>query len=117
MVDVGSRRRTARNAQLFTLGVVFVAMLVLVSSLAIATANSGSCADDESFFACHTTARVIVGIVPTTVLLAGALAAFLFTFRVWRAGGEWRIWHAAGWAMFIAMSVYILLGGTYLFAD
>ena len=55
--------------------------------------------------------------MPTTVLLAGALAAFLFTFRVWRAGGEWRIWHAAGWAMFIAMSVYILLGGTYLFAD
>ena len=117
MVDGERRRRTARNAQLFTLGAVSVAIVVLLATLAFSAANSGGCTGNRSFFACNATARTVLGIVPTSVLLAGALAAFLLTFRVWRAGGEWRIWHAAGWALFVAMSIYILLAGSYLLAD
>lgn len=31
------------------------------------------------------------------VLFAGALGAFVKTYRVWRAGGTWPVWHGAGW--------------------
>jgi hypothetical protein len=31
------------------------------------------------------------------VLFVGALGAFVKTYRVWRAGGTWPIWHGAGW--------------------
>lgn len=92
-------------------------MVVLLGTLAVGATGNQRCGDDEPFFACHSTVRTVLGVVPTSVLLVGAVGAFVVTYRVWRARGEWRIWHAAGWALFVAMSVYILLAGPYLVAD
>ena len=39
------------------------------------------------------------------VLLAGGIGAFIKTYRVWRAGETWPIWHGAGWFLFTLMLV------------
>ena len=39
------------------------------------------------------------------VLLAGAVGAFIQTYRVWRARGTWPIWHGAGWFLLTLMLV------------
>lgn len=43
------------------------------------------------------------------VLFAGGLGAFGQTYRVWRAGGTWPIWHGAGWSLLTLMLVSLAL--------
>ena len=46
------------------------------------------------------------------VLLVGAIAAFIKTYRVWRAGGTWPIWQGAGWLVLTLMLVSLIIPET-----
>jgi hypothetical protein len=39
------------------------------------------------------------------VLLVGGIAAFIKTYRVWRADGTWPIWQGAGWFLLTLSSL------------
>lgn len=47
------------------------------------------------------------------VLFAGAVGAFYKTYRVWREGGTWPIWHGAGWFL---LALTLLTLGLPMFA-
>jgi hypothetical protein len=49
--------------------------------------------------------------VPPAVLLAGGIGAFVKTYRVWRTGGTWPIWHGAGWFLLTLMLISLSLSG------
>ena len=100
-VCASDRRRTARNAQVFTLAVI--ACVLLLMAVAGIWAGSGS-----------TSARDLLAVGPATLLALGGVGAFVETYRVRREDGEWRIWHAAGWALFIAMTMYAGIAATVL---
>lgn len=46
--------------------------------------------------------RVIVAALTPGVLFAGALGAFVKTYRDWRARRTWPIWQGAGWFLLSA---------------
>ncbi|MBJ8343178.1 hypothetical protein [Antrihabitans sp. YC2-6] len=114
---VDSRRRTARNAQIYTITVVTLAILALLVTVGLVAGAGGECGTDETYFECHETARYVVTLVPTSLFLLGALGAFVRTYQVWRHKNEWRMWHAAGWALFVAMLIYIGVAGSFLAMD
>jgi hypothetical protein len=39
------------------------------------------------------------------ILFSGGIGAFVQTYRVWRAGGVWPIWQAAGWILLLLFLV------------
>ena len=45
------------------------------------------------------------------VLLVGGIAAFIKTYRIWRAGGTWPIWQGAGWILLTLMLVSLSIPG------
>ena len=72
----------------FTLGVVGAALVVMV-------------------VAASTSARDVLVFVPTAILALGGIGAFVATYRAWHHGVEWRVWHGAGWALFVMMTIYV----------
>ncbi|MFH5210790.1 hypothetical protein ACHIPZ_21675 [Antrihabitans sp. NCIMB 15449] len=107
------RQKTARDAQLYTLAVVSLALIVLIVSAALAAASGNECAED-TVLACHSTARAMIAYVPSTLLLVGAVGAFVRTYQVWRRNDEWRIWHGAGWVLFVVLAIYLGMAATVL---
>jgi hypothetical protein len=108
----GDRRRwTGNSAVNFVLGVVAVALVVVIGSAW--WASGGSCARD-GFLACDTTARTVLAVGPAVVLGGGGITAFVMTCRVWRRRGEWRVWHGAGWALFVLMLLYAAVAASAL---
>ncbi len=54
---------------------------------------------------------VAAATVPTIVLV-GAIGAFVRTYRVWRAEGTWVIWQGAGWFLMAVMLVFLAVPGS-----
>lgn len=50
---------------------------------------------------------LLAAVLVPTVLFAGGVGAFVQTYRVWKAGGTWPIWHGAGWFL-LALSTLTL---------
>jgi hypothetical protein len=48
-------------------------------------------------YALHDRNSVAWAVATPAVLAVGAIGAFLKTYRDWRAGRTWPIWHGAGW--------------------
>ncbi|MEU1204854.1 hypothetical protein [Nocardia sp. NPDC005825] len=61
---------------------------------------------------CDGTSKVVVGLVPGGVLLAGGILALVLAFRAWRAGRAWPIWQGVGWFLFTLMVVYLGIVGS-----
>lgn len=60
--------------------------------------------------ACGPPERTLLAFGGPLILLAGALWAFLRTYRVWRAEGTWWGWHGAGWFLLTLMVVTLSMG-------
>ena len=60
--------------------------------------------------ACGPPERTLLAFGGPLILLAGALWAFLRTYRVWRAEGTWWGWHGAGWFLLTLMAVTLSMG-------
>ena len=82
-----------RGAVRYVVAVVVTAILAFVASVLI---------DRDS---------LVWASVPPAVLLAGGIGAFVKTYRVWRTGGTWPIWHGAGWFLLTLMLISLSLPG------
>ncbi|KDE12020.1 hypothetical protein [Rhodococcus aetherivorans] len=108
--------RTARAAVRYA-AVIVAAALLLMAAVVIWAAVSGDRCADEEFLVCTDPARLVLAIGPTAILLLGAVGAFVQTYRVWRSGGTWPIWHGTGWGLMVLTLVYgsissgVLVGG------
>lgn len=58
---------------------------------------------------------LLAAILVPGILFAGGIGAFIRTYRVWRAGGVWPIWQAAGW--FLLLAFLFCLGIPFSVAD
>jgi hypothetical protein len=90
-----SGARTGRQAEGATLAVVAAAIATLIGCEAAAL-------------------RTAAAIAPTVILALGGIGAFVQTYLVWRGGGRWRIWHAAGWVLFLLMTLCAAFGASSL---
>ncbi|MFM9034914.1 MAG: hypothetical protein ACKOQ4_11615 [Mycobacterium sp.] len=78
---------------------VRAAVIYVVSVIALSAAA----------FACTVIWRsLLAGILVPAIFFAGGIGAFVRTYRVWKAGGVWPIWQAAGW--FLLMLFLICFG-------
>ncbi|MFH5241051.1 hypothetical protein [Antrihabitans spumae] len=107
------RRKTARDAQLYALAFISLALLALLLPIGWVAIGDNTCAVDD-FLTCHATVRTIIAYVPSTLLLIGALGAFYRTYQVWRRNDEWRIWHGAGWVLFVVLAIYLGLAASVI---
>lgn len=98
--------RTARSATAYA-GTVIIAALVVMFGVIIWSASSGADCSDADFAVCTDPARTILLFGPVAVLLIGGLGAFVRTWRAWRDGGRWPIWHATGWVLLVLMVMYV----------
>jgi hypothetical protein len=109
-----SNPRVLRTASWYTLAVIALALAVMaVAAIWAVIARPDDCAADTAL-ACTSAPRLVLALVPTSILLLGGLGAFVQTYRVWRTGGTWPIWHGAGWVLFIAMLLYLGISATAL---
>lgn len=60
--------------------------------------------------ACGPPQRTLLAFGGPMILLAGGLWAFVRTYQVWKARGEWRGWHGAGWFLLTLMAVMVSMG-------
>ncbi len=91
-------------------GVVVVAALVVLIAAAIASPG-GTRECDGSGGVCLTAAQYTMIAGPPAILAAGGVAAFVRTYLVWRRGGPWMVWQAAGWFQFTLMLVVLIIAG------
>lgn len=108
--------RTGRKAIRFCAGVVVAVAVVVGLTVAWAlTAHGDECADAE-FAVCASPDRYILAMLPTALLLGGGIVAFVRSYRLYRAGGAWPIWQAAGWFLFVLMLFYMGVSSSALLA-
>ncbi len=50
---------------------------------------------------------LLAGILVPGILFAGGIGAFVRTYQVWKVGGVWPIWQAAGWSLLL-LSLFFL---------
>jgi hypothetical protein len=60
--------------------------------------------------ACGAPQRTLLAFGCPLILLAAGLWAFLRTYRVWKAEGNWWGWHGAGWFLLTLMVLTVSLG-------
>ncbi|MBM4575418.1 hypothetical protein GS415_02305 [Rhodococcus hoagii] len=96
--------QTFRRAALYDGATIVLALIAMV--VTIVWVGAGDCAPDEGRL-CTDTARIVVVVVPSALLLLGGIGAFVQAYRVWRRAGTWPIWQAAGWFLFVLMLVYL----------
>lgn len=97
--------RAFRSAARYAAIVIAIALLIMVGVIVWSATSGDSCTDAE-FAVCTDPARQILMFGPVLVLLLGGLGAFVQTYRVWKGGGKWPIWHGTGWALFVLMVMY-----------
>ncbi|NLG54334.1 MAG: hypothetical protein GX542_01570 [Rhodococcus sp.] len=116
MTDVEKRWNdplAIRSASFYVLGVIAAALLVMGAIVLWAGLTRDQCAPDSEFV-CNGTQRVLLALLPAAVLLIGTITGFIRTYLVWRAGGRWPIWQAAGWALMVSTLLYITLSAGML---
>lgn len=84
-------------------GLVFL----VVAALWVSTCTEST---DVDTAACGVPQRTILGLGAPMILLAGAIWAFVCTYRAWRARGEFWSWQGAGWFLFTVMLVTLAMG-------
>ncbi|GAB0107011.1 hypothetical protein JMUB6875_60020 [Nocardia sp. JMUB6875] len=102
-----SMLRHATTYVLAVLGATAVAAVIVL----IWAAARPACLNEGSSL-CDATSRVVVGLVPGGILLAGGIGALVIAFRAWRAERAWPIWQGVGWFLFTIMVVYLSIAGT-----
>lgn len=102
----------ARHATIYGLVVAGVAMTVMLVTLVMGYDSVG-CAD-ALVQVCGTPERYVLAFAPTGILMAGGLGAFARTYQLWRRGEYARAWHGAGWALFLLMTVFVVMSSPVL---
>ncbi|MEU2006911.1 hypothetical protein ACH47B_37555 [Rhodococcus sp. NPDC019627] len=87
--------------------VIGAALIVTVVTVVWTAAGETDECTGAQTMVCSTAGRYILAFVPTGILLAGGLGAFVHAYRAWRTGGTWPIWHGTGWALLVFMLIYL----------
>lgn len=110
-------RTPAMQALAFTAVVVALAVLVRMIFSSLVGDAPDSC-QSEAIFSCMSANRLILTFAPIVILALGGLAAFTKTLRVWKARGQWQIWLASGWFLFVMMVIFVgTLGGALIIPE
>ncbi|MCA1004636.1 hypothetical protein LCL87_02795 [Rhodococcus hoagii] len=96
---------TFRRAALFDAATIVLALIAMAVTISVGS-GAGDCTPDEGRL-CTDSARIVVVVVPSALLLLGGIVAFVQAYRVWRRNGTWPVWQAAGWFLFVLMLVYL----------
>lgn len=99
---------TFRSAMWYAATVVALALLVMAVAVVWGLAVAGDRCAEESFAVCTTPAKQILAIGPPAVLLIGGLGALFRSYRTWQRHGSWPIWQGVGWALLVAMIVFLM---------
>lgn len=75
-------------------------------TLVAAGTDSQHCADGQPI-ACTDVGHNMLVFAHTGILLLGGLGAFATSYRAWRSGGTWPIWHGAGWILLTLTLIYL----------
>ena len=92
--DVNDVEKRWRDPSMVRSAVKFVAVIIVLTGAALAAALVWR--------------SMVAGILVPGILFAGGIAAFVRTYQVWKVGGVWPIWQAAGW--FLLLLFFICLG-------
>ncbi|MDF2825857.1 MAG: putative rane protein [Mycobacterium sp.] len=96
------------SAARFAAAVVVAAVgFLIVAALWVSTCTE---ALDVDTAACGVPQRTFLGLGAPLILFAGAVWAFLSTYRAWRAKAEFWTWQGAAWFLFTAMLVTSAMG-------
>lgn len=80
---------------------------LIVAALWVSTCTEST---DVDTAACGVAQRTLLGLGAPVILLAGAIWAFVCTYRAWRARSEFWSWQGAGWFLFTVMLVTLAMG-------
>ncbi len=98
--------KLVRSPWAYLLAVVAAALTVLLlGAIWTSAVMPDECASTR--VQCGGTAAYVTTFAPPAILLTGGVAAFVLTFRRWTDGTEWRVWHGVGWALFVAMMLFV----------
>lgn len=89
MSNVNDVEKRWRNPAVFRSAATYVAIVVVLAAVVFGV------------YAFVGVAAVWWAVATPAVLFAGAVGAFYKTYRLWRAGGTWPIWHGAGWFLLV----------------
>lgn len=97
--------QTFRKAVLFDAATIVLALIAMAVAMVVGS-GIGDCPAEGSRL-CTDTARMVVVVVPSALLLFGGIGAFVQAYRAWRRNGTWPIWQGAGWFLFVLMLIYL----------
>ncbi|AQA06067.1 hypothetical protein BVC93_02465 [Mycobacterium sp. MS1601] len=98
------------NAVRFSAAVAVAGLgFLILAALWVSTCTESM---DVDTMACGVPQRTFLGLGAPLILLAGAIWAFVRTYRAWRAGGgdEFWTWQGAGWFLSTVMLVTLAMG-------
>ncbi|QNG19930.1 hypothetical protein G4H71_14950 [Rhodococcus triatomae] len=104
---------TVRSASIYAISVIVVALLAMGAILAWVGMDDTQCPPDSGFV-CDDTQQLLLALVPAGILLVGTIGGFVRTYLVWRDGGRWPIWQAAGWVLMVSTLLYITMSASVL---
>jgi hypothetical protein len=100
--------QSAAGAMRFAAAIAVAGLgFLIVSALWVSTCTESI---DVDTAACGVPQRTILGLGAPMILLAGAIWAFVCTYRAWRARSEFWSWQGAGWFLFTVMLVTLAMG-------
>lgn len=99
---------TMRSASTYVIVVLVIALAAMGAILLWAGLTRDGCGPNDGFV-CNDTQRVLLALLPAALLLVGTLGGFIRTYQVWRRGGRWPLWQAAGWVLMVSTLLYITL--------
>jgi hypothetical protein len=100
----GTVRAAFRFAALVAAGGI---AFLIVAALWVSTCGNTT---DVDTVACGVPQRTLLGLGAPIILFAGAVWAFVRTYRVWRVEGTWWGWQGAGWFLLTLMLVTLTMG-------
>lgn len=107
MRDTDPWQPRARHATTYGLAVAGAAVALLLATVALGYDSEG-CAD-ALVKVCGSPQRYILAFGPVGLLAAGGVGAFTRTYQLWRQGEYARAWHGTGWALFLLMTVFVVM--------
>ncbi|ALR11789.1 hypothetical protein BST43_13565 [Mycobacteroides saopaulense] len=102
-------RRSFVHAVRFSLGVVALAVVALITAIVWMGQCSVSLDVDQAL--CGKRGTPLISMAAPGILLIGGIVAFAQTYRVWRRRESWWIWQGAGWFLLLLMVVMLVLAG------
>lgn len=92
-------------------GITIALAVVVTGGAAAFSAEQSFACIGRSGFGCLSAAQNVLLFGPPVIMLVGAFGAFFRVYRAWRSEGQWTVWLAAGWLLFIVTLLFVSRSG------